>query len=93
MLETFLLVMISSLVVEELLLPLLLLMLVSPYSVMDSLVVDSIDLDAVAVDTTTGLRLATMLNMPQPILLTILTSTPSQSMRLRSIKLPRKSQL
>ena len=93
MVETFLLVMISSLVVEELLLPLLLLMLVSPYSVMDSLVVDSIDLDAVAVDTTTGLRLATMLNMPQPILLTILTSTPSQSMRLRSIKLPRKSQL
>ena len=72
--------MISSLVVEELLLPLLLLMLVSPYSVMDSLVVDSIDLDAVAVDTTTGLRLATMLSLPQLILLTILISTPSLSM-------------
>ena len=80
MLETFLLVMISSLVVEELLLPLLLLMLVSHYSVMDSLVVDSIDLDAVAVDTTTGLRLAIMLSLPQLILLTILISTPSLSM-------------
>ena len=80
MLETFLLVMISSLVVEELLLPLLLLMLVSPYSVMHSLPVDSIDLDAVVVDTTTGLRLATMLSLPQLILLTILTSTPSLSM-------------
>ena len=80
MLETFLLVMISSLVVEERLLPLLLLMLVSHYSVMDSLVVDSIDLDAVAVDTTTGLRLAIMLSLPQLILLTILTPTLSQSM-------------
>ena len=80
MLETFLLVMISSLVVEELLLPLLLLMLVSPYSVKDSSTVDSIDLDAVVVDTTTGLRLATMLSLPQLILLTILTSTPSLSM-------------